>query len=111
MCSTDPERIKAESARHELAVLCSTGLSPDTDISDPDPVVRRNGIEYLKRCLDMASALGSPILGGVTYAPWFGFPDGDLEARRQRSAESLREVALSCRRRRRHCVYGDPQPL
>jgi D-psicose/D-tagatose/L-ribulose 3-epimerase len=37
----------------------------------------------------------SPILGGVTYAPWFAFPDDDLEARRQRSAESLREVAVA----------------
>ncbi len=90
-----PDRIKAESARLGLDVLCSTGLTPDTDISDPAPAVRRNGIEYLKRCLDVASDLGSPILGGVTYAPWFAFPDGDLEARRQLSAESLREVAVA----------------
>ena len=91
----DPSRIKAESARLDLAVLCSTGLTPETDISDPDPAVRRNGIEYLKRCLDVASDLESPILGGVTYAPWFAFPDDDLEARRQLSAESLRKVAAA----------------
>lgn len=91
----DPSGIKDESERLELAVLCSTGLTPETDISDPDPAVRRNGIEYLKRCLDVAGALESPILGGVTYAPWFAFPDGDLETRRQLSAASLREVAVT----------------
>jgi D-psicose/D-tagatose/L-ribulose 3-epimerase len=91
----DHERIRAESVRLGLPVLCSTGLTPETDISDPDPAVRRNGVEFLKGCLDTARALESPILGGVTYAPWFAFPDDDLEARRQRSAESLREVALA----------------
>lgn len=91
----DPSRIRAESARLGLPVLCSTGLTRETDISDPDPAVRRNGVEYLKRCLAMASSLGSPILGGVTYAPWFGFPDDDLHARRQRSADSLREVGVT----------------
>lgn len=91
----DPSRIKAESSRLGLDVICSTGLGPDTDISDPDPAVRRKGIEFLKQCLEVASDLGSPILGGVTYAPWFGFPDGDLEQRRQLSAASLREVAVA----------------
>ncbi len=87
------ERIAAEAAKHELAILCATGLTPDLDVSSPDTTVRRAGIEYLKRCLSTAAALGSPIMGGVTYAPWFAFPDDDLEARRHRSAESLREVA------------------
>lgn len=91
----DPSRIHSESARHHLDVLCSTGLTPETDISSPDPEIRRSGIEYLKRCLDVASSLNSPILGGVTYAPWFAFPDDDLEARRQRSAASLHEVAIA----------------
>lgn len=89
----DYRRVHAESDKLSLAILCSTALSPETDVSHPDLAVRRSGIEFLKRCLDAASALSSPILGGVTYAPWFGFPDDDLEARRDRSAVSLREVA------------------
>lgn len=89
------ERVAAEAAKHELAILCATGLTDETDVSSPDPSVRRAGIEYLKRCLSTAAALGSPIMGGVTFAPWFAFPDGDLEARRHRSAESLREAATA----------------
>jgi D-psicose/D-tagatose/L-ribulose 3-epimerase len=91
----DHQRLLAEADRLDLAILCSTGLSPETDVSHPDPSVRRAGIEFLKRCLDTAGKLRSPILGGVTYAPWFGFPDDDLEARRERSAASLREVAAA----------------
>ncbi len=76
-----------------LDVLCSTGLSPTMDISSPDASVRRAGIDHLRRCLDDAARLGSPILGGVTYATWMGFPDGDHDGHRQRSAAALREVA------------------
>jgi D-psicose/D-tagatose/L-ribulose 3-epimerase len=91
----DHQRMATEAEKLDLAILCSTGLTRETDISDPDPSVRRAGIEFLKRCLDTASNLGSPILGGVTYAPWFGFPEDDLEARRERSAGSLQEVAIA----------------
>ena len=76
-----------------LDVLCSTGLSPAMDISSPDASVRRAGVDHLRRCLDDSARLGSPILGGVTYATWMGFPDGDHDGYRQRSAAALHEVA------------------
>lgn len=76
-----------------LDVLCSTGLTPTMDVSSPDEGIRSSGIYHLKWCLDQAADLGSPILGGVTYAPWMGFPEGDLQSHRERSAESLHKVA------------------
>ena len=76
-----------------LDVLCSTGLSPTMDISSPDAGVRAAGMDHLRRCLDDAAELGSPILGGVTYATWMGFPEGDHDGYRQRSAAALQEVA------------------
>ncbi|MXX01416.1 MAG: sugar phosphate isomerase/epimerase [Acidimicrobiia bacterium] len=76
-----------------LDVLCSTGLTPTMDVSSPDEGIRSSGIYHLKWCLDQAADLGSPILGGVTYAPWMGFPEGDLQGHRERSAESLHTVA------------------
>lgn len=93
---TDYAKVRESAAAHELAVACSTGLTGETDVSHPDPAVRRAGVEFLKRCLEIAASLGSPILGGVTYAPWFDFPDdSDLAARRTRSAKSLQEVAVA----------------
>ena len=87
------ERMAGTAADLGLDVLCSTGLSPAMDISSPDADVRTAGVEHLRRCLEDAAELGSPILGGVTYATWMGFPEGDHDGYRQRSAAALHEVA------------------
>lgn len=94
-----PETIDIPRMRQELDTLgldvfCSTGLSPVTDITSSEMSLRKAGINYLRQCLETAQKLGSPILGGVTYAPWLYFPDdADLQAYRDRSAATLREVA------------------
>ena len=87
------DRMARTAAALGLDVLCSTGLSPTMDISSPDPGICSAGIDHLRKCLDQAAELRSPILGGVTYAPWMGFPGGDLDGYRQRSAASLHQVA------------------
>ena len=37
--------------------------------------------------------LGSPILAGVTYAPWAVFPEDDLSRRREHCVQSLKKAA------------------
>ena len=92
--SIDVPRMRAEAERLGLDVYCSTGLNPQTDITSPDATIRKAGIEYLRLCLETAQKIGSPILGGVTYAPWLHFPDTyDLTSYRERSAQALHEVA------------------
>ena len=86
-------RIARTASSLGLGVLCSTGLTPSMDISSSDADVRASGIYHLKWCLDQAADLKSPILGGVTYAPWMGFPPDDLAGHRERSAQSLHTVA------------------
>ena len=96
MAGAEPpvERIRDALDDNGLGVVCSTGLSPGLDVSSPDAAIRRAGIDHLVRSLDTAAALGSPVLGGVTYAPWFHFPaEVDLQPYRERSAASLVEVA------------------
>lgn len=90
----DIPRMCKELDRLGLDVFCSTGLDPTTDISSPDAAIRKAGINYLRQCLETTQKIGSPILGGVTYAPWLYFPqDTDLQAYRDRSAAALHEVA------------------
>ncbi|MCB9450958.1 MAG: sugar phosphate isomerase/epimerase [Anaerolineaceae bacterium] len=90
----DVPRMRAELERLNLDIFCSTGLSLQTDITSPDASVRDAGIQYLRHCLETAQQLGSPILGGVTYAPWLQFPETtDLRPYRDRSAAALKEVA------------------
>jgi D-psicose/D-tagatose/L-ribulose 3-epimerase len=87
--------MRAELDRCGLDVYCSMGLPLDKDITSPDESVRRAGIEYLKRCVDAAARIGSPILGGLPYVPWLHFPKAnDLRPYRERSASAMCEVAV-----------------
>ena len=89
----DWQRMRGELERLGLNVFASTGLSPATDITSPEASVRAAGVEYLKRCLESASRVGSPILGGVPYAPWLYFPaEQDLRPFRAECA-AMQEVA------------------
>jgi D-psicose/D-tagatose/L-ribulose 3-epimerase len=73
---------------------CIMGLTPETDITSPDQSIRTAGIGYLKRALEAAGKLGSPILCGLPYVQWLYFPDeGDFQPYRDRCANALREVA------------------
>ena len=89
----DTKKISRAAAAAEIEIVCSTGLTRELDISSPVAEVREAGKLHLRRCLDAAAELGSPVLGGVTYAPWMVFPDGDLNDHRKRSAECLHAVA------------------
>lgn len=88
--------IRAELDRCDLDVFCSMGLPPDKDITSPDEKVRREGIDYLKRCVEAAARVGSPILGGLPYVPWLHFPKTEnLSPFRERSAQAMRDVAIA----------------
>jgi D-psicose/D-tagatose/L-ribulose 3-epimerase len=94
----DPAAIKFSDLRQTLdtqglKATCGTGLNPTTDITSPDSAIRQAGIAHLRACLEGAAVLGSPVLGGVTYAPWGQFPQDDRLARRRQCIASLREVA------------------
>ncbi len=83
--------------REGLRATCGTGLNPATDITSPDRSIRDAGIAHLRACLQGAAALGSPVLGGVTYTAWGVFYDEDRAATRRRCVASLREVAGTAR--------------
>jgi len=75
-----------------LRATCGTGLGPATDITSPEGSIRAAGLRHLKTCLEAARALGSPLLGGVTYIPWGFFPVEGWSVRRKWCIESLREA-------------------
>ncbi len=82
-----------------MLASCGTGLGPGTDITSLDSNIRKAGINHLRACLEGASRLGSPVLGGVTYAAWGVFPTDDLSIRRENCIASLREagkIASDC---------------
>ncbi len=73
-----------------MLASCGTGLAPDTDISSPDPEIRRAGLAHLQACLAGAEKLGSPILGGVTYTAWGQTSGLGVQQRRDTCIQSLR---------------------
>ena len=89
----DFQYLKSALDRAGLLASCGTGLSPETDITSPDPDVRATGMAHLLACLRGAAQLGSPILGGLTYAPWGVFPEGDWSRRWAQCVDSLKQAA------------------
>lgn len=89
----DFQHLKSELDRTGLLASCGTGLSPETDITSPDPDVRAVGMAHLQLCLQGAGQLGSPVLGGLTYAPWGMFPQEDWSERRAQCVASLQQAA------------------
>ena len=53
-----------------LELVTTTTLGLDTNLISPDEAVRKNGINHMKRMVDINKAIGSKILGGVNYAGW-----------------------------------------
>ena len=89
----DYTRLRCALDDEGMLASCGTGLGPETDITSPDTVIRKAGLQHLQACIAGAAALGSPVLGGVTYTAWGFFPQDDLLQRRKHCVESLRIAA------------------
>ena len=95
-----PERFPTEAVRDKvkevgIEVVTTIGLPRDSNPIDLNPETRRNGIETLKKLVDINIEIGSKILGGVIYAAW-GYLTGRprTEDEWKWSVESMQEVAL-----------------
>lgn len=73
VCIEDPAVVSAEalknaSERTGLPVSICGAFGPDRDVSHEDPQKRRQGIDYLKLCVDIAQAVRSPHVAGPMYS-------------------------------------------
>ena len=78
-----------------ISLTCTTGLSKDEDISSSDLLVQQNGVEALKRAIDMTSIMQANLLTGVVHAAW-GISDSmgkDKEAKFTNSAQSIKKIS------------------
>ncbi|UKD57039.1 sugar phosphate isomerase/epimerase [Amycolatopsis sp. FU40] len=101
VCVEDPQLLSARALRdaageHGLAVSVCGAFGPDRDVSAADPDARAAGLGYLRRCVDLAAAVGSPHVAGPMYAPTGQarlLPPDARARQRARAAESLRAAA------------------
>src|SRR5450830_2168317 len=54
----------------DIEVTTATVMSKDTNFLSPDAAVRKKGVQYLKKVIDINNEIGSKIVGGVNYAGW-----------------------------------------
>jgi len=74
--SREPLPFDAAAARGALAAeglegTLVTSLNAETDITSEDTAVRRSGVDFLKRYVEHAAELGSPLLSGAIYGVVF----------------------------------------
>lgn len=101
VCIEDPgvvsaDALKKASERTGLPVSICGAFGPDRDVSHEDPEKRQLGIDYLKLCVDIAQAVGSPHVAGPMYSATGKarlLPPEERRQQRQWAADSLREVA------------------
>jgi D-psicose/D-tagatose/L-ribulose 3-epimerase len=104
---TGPVRRKIREVNIE--VVTTIGLPTDANLIDPDPKIRKNGIEFLKRLVDINVEIGSKVLAGVNYAAWgylTGRPRTDDEWKW--SVESMREVGLYAKNNSNVAIAVEP---
>lgn len=90
----DVKRARKLLKEHNLSVSCGTGLNPLTDITSVEDSIRRNGINHLKKCVDICADLGAKTLNGVIHSPWgMMVPRSDQDKLRTHGVKSLIEVA------------------
>ena len=101
VCLEDPAGLTARAvaraaADEGLSVLVCGAFGPRRDVSSADPAVRRDGLGYLRTCVEFAAAVGSPLVSGPMYAPTGQARLLDPPARAaqwDRAVASLAEVA------------------
>lgn len=79
------------------------------NIIDSENFIRKQGVDYLKRCVEIVSELNGDVLSGVIYAPWGKFT-GSVRTREEWEycKEELWEVAEFAKERR---VYLAIEPV
>jgi len=101
VCVEDPELLSADSLlanaqRTGLAISICGAFGAERDLSHEDSERRERGIRYLKECVDLASAVGSPHVAGPMYATTGQarlLPPEARAAQFARAAWSMAEVA------------------
>jgi D-psicose/D-tagatose/L-ribulose 3-epimerase len=94
-----PERFPAEKVSEKIKevgieVVTTIGMPQDSNIIHPDPAVRTQGLNTLKKMVDINLEIGSKIIAGVIYASW-GYITGKprTEEEWKWSVENMQEAA------------------
>jgi D-psicose/D-tagatose/L-ribulose 3-epimerase len=91
----DPAATRAALEAAGMGVILAARVDRGRDLASPDPAARAGGLAYLRRCVELAAALGAGIVGGPLYGAPLVFagraPEPIEEAERARRVERVVE--------------------
>ncbi len=92
-----------------LEVVTTTTLNKETNLISDDPAIRKNGIQFMKKMVDINVELGSRIIGGVVYAAW-GYLSGKPRTQQEWdwSIASMKEIAQYAQEKSQIAVCVEP---
>ncbi|MGB7758932.1 MAG: sugar phosphate isomerase/epimerase family protein [Bryobacteraceae bacterium] len=70
-------KVKAAAADLGLTINTGYGMPDRYNIISPDPAIRRNGVEFAKRLIDLSNEAGAKILTGLIHCGW-GYLTGKM---------------------------------
>jgi len=95
----DPDNFPAAKVRRaaaDLGLVINTGygMPAEYNIISPEPQVRRNGIEFSRRLIDLSNEAGARVFGGMIYCGW-GYLTGKMRTEEEWkwAVEGYREIA------------------
>ena len=80
-----------------ITLTCTTGLSKDEDISSNNKLIQKNGVEALKKAIELTSIMEANLLTGVVHAAWgISSSQGkDKEAKFKNSSQCIKKISSS----------------
>jgi len=87
-------KVRAAAAELGLTINTGYGMPPEYNIISPDPKVRRAGIDFSKRLIDLSNEAGAKVFGGVIYCGW-GYLTGRMRTEEEWkwAVEGYQEIA------------------
>jgi len=91
-------KVKAAAADLGLTINTGYGMPAEYNIISPDPAVRRAGIDFSKRLIDLSNEAGARVFGGMIYCGW-GYLTGRMRTAEEWNwgVEGYREIASYAR--------------
>jgi D-psicose/D-tagatose/L-ribulose 3-epimerase len=92
-------RVRAAAADLGLTINTGYGMPAEYNTISPDPAVRRAGIDFSKKLIDLSNEAGAEVFGGMIYCGW-GYLTGKMrtEDEWKWGVESYREIAAYAQR-------------
>lgn len=95
----DPDNFPAAKVRKTaadlgLSINTGYGMPPEYNTISPDPKVRKAGVEFSKKLIDLSNEAGAEVLGGAIYCGW-GYLTGAMRTADEWrwGIDSYREIA------------------